>query len=95
MRCKPGDQAVVIEPPEDPEFVGAFCRVVEPGPNLAHPVTGIPMPSWTVDFSRDMPWREPHPPLNLGLWPDAWLQPIRGDAPAEAERSVEHDVAWG
>lgn len=88
MRCKPDELAVISYTPEPSPFNGLLVqtiRLAKDGDFGMHydPRATKFGPFWIVSFAAGR--RPPYPkhdgnmPSTLGVWPDAWLRPIRDD----------------
>lgn len=95
MNCELGDLAMVkrIAPLDPPQFQDAFCTVLAPyHRRMLQTATGEWFDMWVVEFPRPMPWADRGDgswPLTLGVWPDAWLQPIRNPGKNAVDEMVQ------
>ena len=87
MRCKPNDLAVISRTStETREFQGLLVdvlRLVTDGDFGMTSKNTKYGPFWVVSFCSGRRPTYPHNdhklPPTLGVWPDAWLRPIRND----------------
>lgn len=101
LRCKPGDLAILVRPPEgwewnqcDHEDFGKIVKVLEFSPIGS---TILQAPAWLV-VSEGSPIQvmgypgEVHKRSNTAIIPDCCLRPIRGDETGLTEEMIEQAV---
>lgn len=86
LRCKPNELAVISYIPDDSvlAFKGRFVTVVRLAVEGEFGIgnTNAYGPLWVIAFNGQRPkypMHDEHIPPTMGLWPDAWLRPIRDD----------------
>jgi hypothetical protein len=85
MRCKPNELAVISRTSKDTrDFHGRFIKTVRLAQQGDFDIGNVNVygPCWVVAFNSQRPKypaHDHHLPATIGLWPDAWLRPIRDD----------------
>ena len=98
MNCQVGDTAVVVNCcfPQNIRFLGEPCEVLAYYGQDTNVYTGKVYEMWWVRFTKsNLPWGSINPelPATDGIWPDAWLKPIRPTAPEESIETESETTA--